>query len=331
MKRLLRWFPYLGLVVLGLAIAVRSAEHDGLGLLSIPDPPVLDLEGYEPSPHAHSVSGQVLAMEGVPLAEVLVMTQSEGELIWTHSDLEGRFELTNLDAGPLTVTLARRAQDRRTYEVVAPNAQLELLYDPPVSEPPTLPEIEESELTGEILAAIAGRGLLGYEVQLIPVLPPETIGAPIPVRTLVGADRRFLFSKLLHGEYRLRLLPPWAVGGTWPNLIGEDQGVIVHGAASKTLALQQSCGEISGRLIDVEGDEVVGALVRVTPKDRTDRPWIPVLSSASGQFQVLDLPPGLYSLRVEAGEDRYIEEVRVHPGETSRVDVRPIRLRSGGQ
>jgi hypothetical protein len=330
-KRLLRWFPYVGLVVLGLAIAVRSAGFDGLGLLSIPDPPQLALAGYEASHQAHAASGQVLSSEGTPIAEVLVMTDLAGELQWTHSDAQGRFLLEHLPEGPLSLTLVRRAQPRMSFEVEAPSTELELVYDAPVTEPPTLPEIGESELSGEVVAAIAGRGLLGYEVQLVPVLPPETLGAPIPVRALVGADRRFEFPALLHGDYNLRLLPPWAVGGSWPNMAAADLGTVFHGPATKSLTIQQESGEISGRLIGVEGDEVVGALVRVSQLDRPDRPWIPVLSSSEGLFRVLDLPPGLYSLRVEAGEDRYIEDVRVRAGETSRVDVRPIRLRSGSQ
>jgi hypothetical protein len=325
-KRFIQIFPYLGLLVLGLAVAVGSFGSEGLGLLQFSKPPELALASFTPSPHQAAAAGRITSEAGEPIAEVLVMAEVDGQLVWDYSDAEGRFKLTQLPTGPLELTLLRRMMEPQTFQGNVPSTDMEFVMRAPLAPVPTLPAIGQSHMDGEVLNSIPERGLLGYEVQLIPVEAPQVIGAPIPARTRVGADRRFHFDNLMHGQYSVRLLPPWAVGGTWPNLIDTQQAFFEHGPATKNPVFSTACGEISGRLIDREGQEVEGALIRVAPVDRAEHPWAPLPSNDHGQFLVSDLPPGSYRLQIDAGGDEYNQVIEVTRGVTSRVDVRPLEI-----
>lgn len=327
MKRLLARLPYLGLALLVVALLVRALRTEGLELPQFPRPPLVELEREVLAQFGESIAGRVVDSEGQAVAEALIIASLDRELAWAYSDEQGQFSMTQLPEGELSLSVL--AREYTTRELSAQSGNLDLVLDlgSPIGPPPSLPEIGEGDLQGQVNGAMAGQVLLGYEVQLIPVDAPSTFGAPIPARSAIRADRSFSFEALLHGEYQVRLLPPWAKGGSWPNLVSPEQGRFVHGPAIKSLELAMGAGELAGRLIDSEGEFVEGALILVEPEKQADRPWPPAQSDEAGGFLVQDLPPGPYRISVMAGEARIEEVVVVISGVTAIIDLPPLALR----
>jgi len=319
--------PWAGLaLLLGLA-TFRGLRREGLKLPDFPRPPRVEFAPEVYATGAESLRGTVVDDTNRPVAEALVMADLNGELVWDYTDLGGAFTLSRLPDAELRVTVVARKYTSAVRMVRPPRGDLRIDLGPQVEPPPHLPEIGEGELEGSLNAAITGRGLLDYEVQLVPVQPPEELGAPIPVRARVGADRTFRFPALLHGEYRIRVLPPWARGGSWPNLAAPEDAPFVHGPATERLEVTIHAGEIAGRLIDLEGQFVEGALVRVAAVDAPGRPWPPLQTDETGAFSVRDLPPGRYRLQVDAGESSLDEVIDVLARVTAEVDLDPLELR----
>lgn len=328
MRRLFTFLPYVGLLLFALALVVRALRTEGLDLPEFPAPPHVEFAGEVLANGSERLSGTVVDGEGQPVAEALVMADLGGELVWDYTDPLGAFELVELTPGEVRVTIVARKFASRIETLAVPATGVRIDLGQTVPPPPSVPHIGESDLEGSLAAAVPGRGLLGYEVQLIPVQPTETFGAPLPARTRVGADRTFRFEALLHGEYRVRILPPWAAAGSWPNLVEESAELFTHGPAVAGLDLTIHAGEIAGRLIDTRGEFVEDAMVQAAPVDAPTRPWVPVLSDGTGRFHLRDLPPGEYRLQVTAGEARLDERVLVLAGVTSEIDLDPLEVRA---
>lgn len=327
MKHPFTWLPYAGLLLLASALVVRGCRTEGLDLPDFPVPPVVQLPSEILTVGTERIAGRVLGVDGEPLPESLVLIDLDGELAWDYCDTQGRFAIERLPASTLRMTVLAREYEASEYFVAAPEEDLLLELRKPLPPTPVLAEIAESPLEGEVTAAMSGRGWADYEVQFVPVDPPQTLGTPVPVATRLGADRRFAFESLIHGEYEVRILPPWAAGGSWPNLADPATSRFVHGPAKKRAEIRVRTGELAGRLLDTGGEFVEGAFVRVSPGGNRGRPWKPELSDTEGAFVVRDLPPGTYELRIDAGEAHYAERIEVFEGTSSEVDVPPLELR----
>ena len=328
MKRLFKRLPYLGLLLLLLALLIRAFRTEGLALPEFPTPPRVELPSKILGVASERLSGRVVDARTEPISEALVMVDVDGELIWDYCDQRGQFELPELPAGVWDLTVLARKYTTRRFKAVCPGDDLVIDLGEPVAAPPRLAAIGESDLQGEVIASIAGRGLLGYEVQLVPLATPDVFGTPIPVRTDVGADRTFTFRALLHGEYRVIVLPPWAKAGSWPNLVAPQSARFTHGPAVRRAEFRLRAGEIGGRVIDSRGEFVHGALILVEPARDSTRPWPPVQSNETGGFLVQHLPPGHYRLRVFSGQAAVEDVVEVLAGVTSEVDLAPLSLRA---
>lgn len=326
-RRTLSMLPYFGFALVVLALMVRAFRDEGLDLPAFPSLPSVDLPDVVIAAESQSLAGTVVDEAEQPIAEALVMIDLGSEFTWAYTDEQGAYRIDRLPAGESGVIAMAREYTTRRFRVAVPSEDLVLNLGPRVPPPPTLPDLTSSALEGEVIAAIAGRGLTDYEVQLIPVDPAQTLGAPAPERCSVGANRAFHFPDLIHGEYRVAILPPWARGGSWPNLCAADSRLYTHSPATTKLVLPIAAGEIAGTVIDSHGDFVMGALIRAHPEATQGRPWIPVQSDAEGAFLIRDLPPGTYLLQATAGE-AYVEElVQVLSRTTSVLDLPPLDVR----
>jgi hypothetical protein len=121
------------------------------------------------------------------------------------------------------------------------------------------------------------------------------------------------------------VLPPWARGGSGPNLRPPGRRTYRHGAEGSELVLPVERGSIRGV---VEGEEGVleGAMVRVAiESEGAERVWPPVQSDVEGKFRVGDLPvEHVYTVTVRAGDGRGRTSVFVEslPADPIRIDVR---------
>lgn len=327
MKRPIHYLPYAGLVLLGAALLFRGLRREGLALAAFPAPAADVLPAHEVTPPSASIAGRVLDTGGSAIPEAFILTDLGGELAWSFSDAEGSFELPHLPAGATTVEVVARHFRPRKFTLDAPSSQALFVLDERLPELEPLPELGRADLRGQLTTPATRRGLRGYEVVLLPDGPLRETGRTVPVRATVTADRGFEFPALMHGAYRVLVLPPWARSGTWPNLCARSARAYDHGPASSELVLPLAAGELSGQVLDASGDAVHGAIIEVTPRDAPERPWPPTSSDAQGVFLVADLPPGVYRVLVRAGAGRWEAEAEVEAGATSVLDVPPLSLR----
>ncbi len=304
----------------------RGLRREGLGLRAFAAPPDVLLSTFDIEAPTSQLGGVVRTEEGAGIAEALVLAAFDGELAWTYTDAQGEFLLEHLPPRALELEVVARKFRTQTFPGLTAGDGLELVLTEPVAEVPELLELERSDLDGLVASKVGKRGLLGYEVVLLPARSMHLFGEPVPVRATVGADRAFHFEDLIQGDYRVVVLPPWARGGTWPNLCESSSRTYVHGPSSGELELPLASGEIFGRVLDSEGQPVHGAFVVVTPSANNERPWPPASSDPSGAFELRDLPPGAYDLKLHAGEASWQESVIVLAGHTSVLDLPPLEV-----
>jgi hypothetical protein len=172
----------------------------------------------------------------------------------------------------------------------------------------------------------------GCEIVLTPSLAPETLDAPLPRRATAGADGRFQVPDLIVGEYTVEVIPIWARGGTWPDLArpidGEKPLVLAHAAgdAPTVLAIELQIGEVTGKLLDLDGHPLEGALILATPASDASRVWPPESSAADGTFTVHGLPSGKYLLSIRAGAASVQKEVAILAGESTNLEFEPLEV-----
>jgi len=329
-KKLGLFLPLLGVGWLVVALGLRACQRPGLSLQPFSEPPAVNLPRFDVAAGDSALSGEVHdAASGAPVAEALVFLELGEEPLWMYSDEHGRFALDGVPAGAHALSVLARKFQPQDFGVVAPDGGLSLGLEHPFGPAPGLPPIERETLRGAVVPAIPGQGLLGYELWLEPARPPDAFGAPVPRRATIGADRGFELSDLILGDYRLHVLPPWAAGGTWPDLLAPERRDLTHarGAAERRLELSIAAGDVRAILTDLGGAPVQGALILVRPRDDERRVWPPARSGADGSFRMRDLPPGAYRVTVRAGAAEVSRVVEVGAGTTLGLDLPPLDLR----
>ncbi len=200
-------------------------------------------------------------------------------------------------------------------EVDANPAELRLTSALP--DPPVVPASRRGPLSGQVRRQL--RDLL---VFFEPLASAADFGLAVPRWTRVNPAGYFEVQDLAHGEYRVRLLPLWAAGGSWPDLLtpldGSDPVTVQHGLrglATEDLVLTPRCGRLQGHVGrpvsrgDGRGERpnVAGALIYVSPAEEgtgARRFWPPVETGKGGDFVFGQLPPGLYRVVLQAGASR---------------------------
>lgn len=310
--------PLFGLILLLSALVARALRGEGLGLGELPPPAPVAVEAFDLPLGGSHLRGSVVDELGRPVAEALVLLVEAGEPIWAHTDAEGRFELHGLPAGPHLLRVHSRLHHALEVEASAPADGLRLALERPFEPIPILDPLRRGALRGRLEPALEGASTAGYELLLSPLLRPDSMPAAVERRTRTGADGRFAIEDLLSGEYRLVVLPPWARGGTWPDLVAPEASLLVHGGgASGELSVRLAAGELAGRALDEQGQPIEGALALLRPSAASERPFPPQASDSGGGFRLRDLPPGEYELELSAGEARVSLTVLVEPGRIS--------------
>ena len=115
-------------------------------------------------------------------------------------------------------------------------------------------------------------------------------GPAVQRRVLCDPDGRFALPDLAAGSYRVHVLPAWAAGGTWPDVLGGEVRFDHDPASLRELVLPLAEGAIAGTLADRRGRTIEGALLLLTPVDQPGRLWPPATSDPRGGFLIEDLP-----------------------------------------
>jgi hypothetical protein len=66
----------------------------------------------------------------------------------------------------------------------------------------------------------------GAEVWLEPVDPGSALCLAVTRRTRCAQDGTFEIADLQYGSYRAHVLPGWAAGGSWPDLLDPAQAAL---------------------------------------------------------------------------------------------------------
>jgi hypothetical protein len=181
-------------------------------------------------------------------------------------------------------------------------------------------------------AAGPTRDYSGFEVLL---MPPELtrFDAPLPRRVRVRENGEFEFPQLCAGTYSIHVLPAWAAGGTWPDLLqatgdgarprqlqhrGEDQA----GEARLELDL----GSVEVEVLGAGGEHMQGALALLRDARAPNQYWPTRTSVANAPFARWDdVPAGQYVLEVSAGAQRWTKEFELQADESLRIRA-PLSL-----
>lgn len=322
-------------LLVGLAVEHLGNDHSALPSFTPARPPAFEAMRV---PEAEGVlRGRVLAAPeggGQPVADASVYVRSGGIPHWTFTDAEGSFELTRLPAfladEENTAVVLAWGHPPSSFEVAFGDQERELVLPAQPPPLPTLPEVERAPIEGRVLGARAAWGSSdGYEIVFSPAVPANVLQGPVERRIASDASGAFTVEDLALGAYRVSVLPTWARGGTWPDLVAEVSRDLDHTRDTTSLELELSAGAVEGPIWDTSPKAVEGALVLLVDADQPTRIWPPAVSDEGGRFRIRALPPGRYLLTARAGEGSSEEiRVEVRPGEVTRLELPALPMRS---
>jgi|GEM_PF-1972922 len=234
---------------------------------------------------------------------------SDATVRHSRSGRDGRFRLENLRPGSYLLL----AQAPRLHRVAVGDLAVDAGGEVDV---------------GELVLTAGGRvhGLL-MDAESAPVvggrvtLQPETFGTSLPIRRArSGADGRWSIENVVPGAYLLVGGPPVAAGMQgYLQMAGEEETVRVTVEAGGELRrdLQFSSwvppkppppeeriptGTVSGRLLDADGEGVVGQALRLEPADPEVGQARATKTEREGAFTIPRVLPGEYDLLVTGQE-----------------------------
>ena len=276
-----------------------------------------------------TLSGVVVDETGAPVAEASIVLRSGDIPFWTSTGRDGGFRLEGLFPEESDALVLAWGWPPSSHRVVPGAGEVTLVLPPRSPPPPALPDVARSTLHGRVVPALSAPedGELAYEVVLAPAAPPEALGGAVPRRVTTAGDGSFRVDDLALGRYRVAILPEWARGGSWPNLV-VGRAELEHVEGSPELRVELAAGAIEARVIDTSGRPVEGALVLVEDAREPAHLWPPLATGPDGGFRFADLPPGTYTLSVRAGEGEMRgAEVQVEPGRVAQPQLPSLQTR----
>ncbi|MFO7566266.1 MAG: carboxypeptidase regulatory-like domain-containing protein [Enhygromyxa sp.] len=262
----------------------------------------------------HRIAGQTLDARGEPLAGVSVQALPQpnlGELVpWrTTSDAEGRFELTTLPFGPVSLRAIKPGYALSVVEAIAPEDAVLMILD-------ALIDLEGEVVGDPELLARAQVRLEGSSVW-------PAIEQPL------DEDGRFVFERLPDGVYGVEVTVPPAAPGEqeYASVPLENVTPDLRVAVALVPAFR-----VPVRVVDPDGEPVINARVTVSYSqlgmlqkiDETDH---------EGRARVGPVVPGPYFVQADADGFLPPEPVEIEVGPEGFTDkeqvlvlIRPARL-----
>lgn len=301
-KSLVTWLPIAVAVALVISFCARPHPVEPLagGEFLRPEPP-----SFQPVlvPFGSaSLRGRIVDERGAPVAELPVYARSGEIARWAYTDPNGRFELARLLDEELELLVLALGRPTQSFRLRPGPDEQELRLGPERPAATYLPDLPRSDLAGSLARALEG-STAGFEVLLEPLDPPNVLQGAVPVRAEVDGQGAFAFAQLAHARYRVRVLPAWAQGGSWPDLAAAESSVLEHDGTRPALSIELGDGALSGRVEHEDGSPLAGALVLLHPSGDEGRAFPAAASDALGAYRVGDLPAGSYEVEIRAGED----------------------------
>lgn len=228
-----------------------------------------------------SVGGVVRnAMNNQPLANAYVGATLNNRTVWTYTDANGRYTITDLPRATYTITADRQGFHAQSVSaVVSPNATTTAdLVLTPLSEP-------VGDIYGYVYDIITGGNVNNATVTLI-----SDIGWSLTVST--GGGNSYRWNNLpVRTRYRLAATAPNYRSTGRVDIVlstGYDTQVNLFLASALVPA-----ATLNGRVYDIRtGNPIPNAYVQVSLSGRP----VSVFADSNGVFQINDLAPGAYTL-----------------------------------
>jgi len=338
MRLIFRHLPLVALGALVVCLWIALSERDPYVFPYDSIAAQKELELPDPRVGTTAVSGRVVDAARVPLAQALVAVEQRGRLLWTYSEADGNFALSELDEGPHSFSvLAHNYVPSVIEDPCEPGQEVLLIVEPQ----PRQPEIEGvvwADLTGSVRDPRAPT-LRDFEVVLLPTRQQDLRRGAVPRRVQLDRAGQFAVPRLAPGRYEVRLLPAWARGALTPNLLaalGASPPTYTHtidASAPRSLQLEPVSGEIVGNIVYQRDSEtgtrveyLEGAQVIVEAGGNRSglTLWPPTTTDATGAFTLRDLPPGDYTVRVLTGSQEREKSVTVTERATINADFAPF-------
>ncbi|QDU69704.1 carboxypeptidase-like regulatory domain-containing protein [Engelhardtia mirabilis] len=323
MIRFRRTFIVATLVGLAIGFALQRIRAPQLGGVGTGFPFERRLPALVAASGPDRLSGQVVDSGGTALPQVAVTVVGPAGVHSVWSGTDGEFSIDGLAPGAHEVHLVSTDRPGATVAVTVPSdGPLRLVAPDPWPVLETLPSMELAPMNGRIEPLPVG-GATGYVVLLTPegAAVEAGLAGRLQRRAVVGADGEFRVERLTLGSYRVSLLPPWAGGGTWPELVVSG---FEHRGDGTPLRLPGSSAELVGRIVDQGGEAVAGALVTLRSSTQPERRWPSAETGSDGHFRIGDLPGGSYEVRVSAGRARFERSLRVPDLRSVTLEVPPL-------
>lgn len=325
--------PFAGLAILLTALVI--------GMMYAPEELDLDRAGPAPTTElprpgpgslepltGQGLSGVLVDAEGELVSDGLLAVENDERLLFTFTDEEGAFSLSPVPQEAFEVLVLARGFEPDRLDVAGPSTSARLMLAHRRANAPSFTELEASDLSGLVaLPASPGPGILPLELWLKPVELASALSTAlrVPRRVTVGPDGAFSLPELAHGTYELTLLPAWASGGSYPDLLAEPADrLLVHPGPGPPPVLRPTSAELRVQVVQ-GGKPVDGAVVellRLLPGG--ERPWPRTYADSEGAVLLSGLPPGTYSLRARAGRAR--GERRLELSGEARLELPPLEL-----
>lgn len=328
MKNLRHWIPLGTLVVLLVCWAGARWRTPPSVRPHIEPAPAGDVKALEFPERRGVVDGRVVDAQEQSIGSALIWLQAGEELSFLETSADGSFHFDAVAAGVRTLGVLAHGFRPQRFSVEDDRKSAHLVLGERLAAPPALPELRRSRLAGRVVAGASA--LAGAQVCLEPRDPPETFGAPIPVRAACDENGHFAFENLIEGDYSVSVLPAWAADGSWPDLLRPATqpraNELHHPSANGTreIELASLAGSIGGLVREASGSPVEAALIVVAPLGQGARIWPPASSGPDGRFVCADLPPGRYVVKVSAGSDSHEAEADVQAGQRTEIEIEPL-------
>ncbi|HTF88468.1 MAG TPA: carboxypeptidase-like regulatory domain-containing protein [Planctomycetota bacterium] len=244
---------------------------------------------------------RVVDPAGAAVAGAALVVRASKAPIWAFTAADGTATLEGLSPG--TSRLAVLAFPHPGLELdIEPGPEVrEIALEAKATLPARLADIPRSRFAGSLRASDA-EPLADFEILLLPVAAASELGGALPRRGVSDHAGRFAFDGLAHGRYLIKVLPAWASGGSWPDLVAEKSRELEFSADIVEGQVELARGGIEGEVRDDLRRALEGALVLVNQSGNETHIWPPSSSGPDGRFRIQDLPPGKYRVSCRAGE-----------------------------
>jgi 5-hydroxyisourate hydrolase-like protein (transthyretin family) len=204
------------------------------------------------------------------------------------------------------------------------------------------PAQEKCSLEGTVLNSLTGEPIKNVQVLLHDMSGP----GELPPGAITGADGKFKVTGLDSGRYRVQIVRP---GFTEAARRAGDSAFVLTltaGQSLESLVYHLSPGAvIAGRVVDEDGDPVVGASVQVLRRRYVEgSSQLMALNAASsddrGNYRIFNLPTGRYYVSASVTRNpfrvkglsaatRDVYPMSFYPGVTDLTQASMIRLAEG--